>query len=67
MAILVLGQQAYHGSVQTKGMAMVPKKNMDVMSCEIVRLLQLTQNAVIPIGYHVPRKVVLPSVLCMIL
>lgn len=36
---------------------MVPKQLVDVMSCEIVRLLQLTQNAVIPISYHVQRKV----------
>ena len=37
---------------------MVPKYKMDVMSCEIVRLLQLTQNAIIPISFHVQRKVI---------
>lgn len=37
---------------------MVPKCITDVMSCEIVRLLQLTQNAIIPISYHVQRKVI---------
>ena len=52
-----IGQQTYRGSQQTKGMAMVPKRVVDVMACEIVRLLQLTQNAIIPISYHVQRKV----------
>ncbi|XP_072040338.1 coronin-7-like [Amphiura filiformis] len=41
---------------QHKGMAMVPKRALDVMSCEVNRLLQLSQNAVIPIPYIVPRK-----------
>jgi hypothetical protein len=52
-----IGQQAYRGPYQTKGLSMVPKKMMNVMSCEIVRLLQLTQNSIIPISYQVPKKV----------
>lgn len=38
---------------------MVPKRALNVMTCEIVRLLQLTQSAVVPISYHVQRKVIL--------
>ncbi|XP_033631457.1 coronin-7-like [Asterias rubens] len=41
---------------QVKGIAMIPKRAVDVMSCEVNRLLQLTMNAVIPISYEVPRK-----------
>lgn len=52
-----VGQQVYRGSHQTKGIAMVPKRVLDIMSCEIVRLLQLTESAVVPISYHVQRKV----------
>lgn len=54
---LVQGGHVYRGSTQHKGMCMVPKRAVDVMSCQIVRLLQLTQSAVVPIGYHVQRKV----------
>ncbi|XP_022100301.1 coronin-7-like [Acanthaster planci] len=41
---------------QTKGIAMVPKRALDVMSCEVARLLLLTATAVVPIPYVVPRK-----------
>jgi len=54
---LAQGGHVYRGSTQHKGMCMVPKRAVDVMSCQIVRLLQLTQSAVVPIGYHVQRKV----------
>ena len=47
----------FRSSTQHKGMCMVPKRAVDVMSCQIVRLLQLTQSAIVPIGYHVQRKV----------
>ena len=36
---------------------MVPKQALDVMSCEVIRVLQLTDNCIIPISYQVPRKV----------
>ena len=36
---------------------MVPKRAVDVMSCQIVRFLQLTQSSIIPVAYHVQRKV----------
>lgn len=42
---------------QSKGVASVPKRAMDVMSCEVMRLLQLTPQAVVPVSYIVPRKV----------
>ena len=36
---------------------MVPKRAVDVKSCQIVRFLQLTQSSIIPVAYHVQRKV----------
>ena len=51
------GNNVYRGSVQQKGMGMVPKRAVDVMSCQIVRFLQLTQSSIIPVAYHVQRKV----------
>ncbi|KAL9973088.1 hypothetical protein ACROYT_G019500 [Oculina patagonica] len=41
---------------QHKGMCSVPKLAMNVMSCEVVRLLQLTKSSVVPLSYCVPRK-----------
>uniref|UniRef100_A0A8C7YWZ9 Coronin n=1 Tax=Oryzias sinensis TaxID=183150 RepID=A0A8C7YWZ9_9TELE len=40
----------------TRGVAMVPKMALDVMSCEVMRVLQLTDSCVVPISYQVPRK-----------
>uniref|UniRef100_A0A672HVV8 Coronin n=1 Tax=Salarias fasciatus TaxID=181472 RepID=A0A672HVV8_SALFA len=40
----------------TRGVAMLPKMALDVMSCEVVRLLQLTDSCIVPISYQVPRK-----------
>lgn len=42
--------------VSTRGVAMVPKLELDVMSCEVMRVLQLTDNCIVPISYQVPRK-----------
>uniref|UniRef100_UPI00398F0BE6 coronin-7-like n=1 Tax=Pristiophorus japonicus TaxID=55135 RepID=UPI00398F0BE6 len=42
--------------VKSKGVAMLPKLALDVMSCEVIRVLQLTENAIVPISYTVPRK-----------
>ena len=36
---------------------MVPKLALDVLSCEVMRVLQLTDSFIVPINYHVPRKV----------
>ncbi|XP_063791045.1 coronin-7 [Pseudophryne corroboree] len=41
---------------QTRGLALVPKLSLDVLSCELLRLLQLTDRFIIPISYTVPRK-----------
>ncbi|KAM4697331.1 coronin-7-like [Rhinophrynus dorsalis] len=41
---------------QSRGLALVPKLCVDVMSCELLRLLQLTDKYIIPISYSVPRK-----------
>ncbi|CAI8048909.1 Coronin-7 [Geodia barretti] len=51
------GPNVYRGAEQQKGMGMVPKRAVNVMSCQIARFLQLTQNSIIPVGYHVQRKV----------
>lgn len=41
----------------TRGIALVPKLALDVISCEVVRVLQLTDSCIVPISYQVPRKV----------
>lgn len=40
----------------TRGVAMVPKLALDVMSCEVMSVLQLTDTCIVPISYQVPRK-----------
>lgn len=40
----------------TRGVAMLPKMTLDIMSCEVMRLLQLTDSCIVPISYQVPRK-----------
>lgn len=50
----------------TRGVAMVPKLALDVMSCEVMRALQLTDSCVVPISYQVPRKVQMQN-RCLIL
>ncbi|XP_061604705.1 coronin-7-like isoform X1 [Phyllopteryx taeniolatus] len=42
--------------MSTRGVATVPKRALDVMSCEVMRVLQLTDNCIVPISYQVPRK-----------
>nr|XP_033770813.1 coronin-7-like isoform X4 [Geotrypetes seraphini] len=41
---------------KSRGVALVPKLAVDVMACEVVRVLQLTDGFVVPISYTVPRK-----------
>lgn len=41
---------------QIKGLALLPKRALDVMKCEVNRLLLLSQQSIIPIPYIVPRK-----------
>ena len=42
-----------------KGCAILSKRALDVMSCEVNRLLALTASYIIPFSYRVPRKVTL--------
>lgn len=42
---------------QTKGMGILPKLAVDVMSCEVARLIQLCSKQLVPIKIEVPRKV----------
>jgi coronin-1B/1C/6 len=46
----------FRSNVSAKGMAFVPKRGLDVMKCETVRLLKLTTNSVEPLSFFVPRK-----------
>ena len=46
----------FRSSVSAKGMAWVPKRGLDVMSCESARLMKLTTNSVEPLSFFVPRK-----------
>ncbi|XP_061848120.1 coronin-7 isoform X2 [Colius striatus] len=41
---------------RTRGLAAVPRLALDVMACEVLRVLQLTDTALVPISYVVPRK-----------
>ncbi|XP_071461928.1 coronin-7 isoform X3 [Marmota flaviventris] len=41
-----------------RGAALVPRRALAVMSCEVLRILQLSDTAIIPISHHVPRKAV---------
>ncbi|XP_051487868.1 coronin-7 isoform X2 [Apus apus] len=40
----------------TRGLATVPRLALDVMACEVLRVLQLTDTAIVPVSYLVPRK-----------
>ena len=40
-----------------RGAALVPRRALAVMGCEVLRVLQLSDTAFVPISYHVPRKV----------
>ncbi|XP_061079905.1 coronin-7 isoform X1 [Conger conger] len=40
----------------SRGVAMVPKLALDVSSCEVLRVLQLTDSFIVPVSYQVPRK-----------
>lgn len=46
----------FRSSVSAKGMAWVPKRGLDVMTCESARLLKLTTTGVEPLSFFVPRK-----------
>eukprot|EP01114_Cavostelium_apophysatum_P008322 TRINITY_DN2072_c0_g1_i1.p1 TRINITY_DN2072_c0_g1~~TRINITY_DN2072_c0_g1_i1.p1 ORF type:complete len:931 (-),score=272.47 TRINITY_DN2072_c0_g1_i1:40-2832(-) len=42
--------------VPQKSTAFLPKRSMDLMNTEIARILKLGANAVVPVGFAVPRK-----------
>ncbi|XP_067134482.1 coronin-7 [Centruroides vittatus] len=44
------------GDIQTKGIALVPKRALNVMQAEVNRILLLGQDCIVPISYQVPRK-----------
>lgn len=44
------------GDLPQKGIAFVPKRALDVMDTEVARLLRLTQQAIVPVSFNVPRK-----------
>jgi len=47
----------YHSTVSTRGICMVPKRGLDVMSHETARLLKVTNShGVLPLRFYVPRK-----------
>jgi len=46
----------FKSATPQRGMGWTPKLAMDVMNCEIARLLKLTATAVEPISFSVPRK-----------
>uniref|UniRef100_A0A6Q2Z8X3 Coronin n=1 Tax=Esox lucius TaxID=8010 RepID=A0A6Q2Z8X3_ESOLU len=56
---LVGGSRPVHcvTDAPTRGVAAVPKLVLDVSSCEVMRVLQLTDSSIVPVNYHVPRKV----------
>ncbi|XP_064151569.1 coronin-7 isoform X4 [Loxodonta africana] len=41
-----------------RGAALVPRRALAVLNCEVLRVLQLSDTAIVPISYHVPRKTV---------
>lgn len=42
--------------IPTKSACLVPKRAMNVMDCEVARVLKLTANSIVPISFNVPRK-----------
>jgi len=47
---------SYRSAEPQKGGCFVPKRALDTTKCEIARFLKLTQDAVIPLSFCVPRK-----------
>ncbi|XP_007499130.2 coronin-7 isoform X1 [Monodelphis domestica] len=39
-----------------RGMALAPRRALTVMACEVLRVLQLSESAIVPVSYVVPRK-----------
>jgi coronin-7 len=43
-------------NLTTRGACLMPKQVNDVMNCEILRMLRLTENSIQPVSFAVPRK-----------
>ncbi|XP_054992964.1 coronin-7 isoform X1 [Sorex araneus] len=41
-----------------RGAALVPRRALAVLGCEVLRVLQLGDAAIVPVSFHVPRKAV---------
>ncbi|XP_062954891.1 coronin-7 isoform X2 [Cynocephalus volans] len=41
-----------------RGVALVPRRALAILGCEVLRVLQLSDTAIVPVSYHVPRKAV---------
>ncbi|XP_008572050.1 PREDICTED: coronin-7 isoform X1 [Galeopterus variegatus] len=41
-----------------RGAALVPRRALAILGCEVLRVLQLSDTAIVPVSYHVPRKAV---------
>eukprot|EP00514_Thraustochytrium_sp_LLF1b_P002945 CAMPEP_0184519094 /NCGR_PEP_ID=MMETSP0198_2-20121128/6438_1 /TAXON_ID=1112570 /ORGANISM="Thraustochytrium sp., Strain LLF1b" /LENGTH=442 /DNA_ID=CAMNT_0026909577 /DNA_START=276 /DNA_END=1604 /DNA_ORIENTATION=- len=46
----------YRATSPCRGLAMMPTRGVDVMKCEVVRMLKLTSNSVEPLSFICPRK-----------
>jgi coronin-1B/1C/6 len=46
----------FRSNVSAKGMAMIPKRGLNIIHNETARLLKLTTNSVEPLSFFVPRK-----------
>eukprot|EP01087_Luapelamoeba_hula_P012555 TRINITY_DN3504_c1_g1_i2.p1 TRINITY_DN3504_c1_g1~~TRINITY_DN3504_c1_g1_i2.p1 ORF type:complete len:959 (+),score=181.75 TRINITY_DN3504_c1_g1_i2:34-2910(+) len=49
-------QSTVVSSVAQKGVALVPKRGLDVMEGEVDRVLKLCENEIVPVPFIVPRK-----------
>ena len=54
---VLIGPNSYSGKEQIKGICSIPKRAVNVMDCEVARLLVLSQSAIIPLSFVVQRKV----------
>jgi coronin-1B/1C/6 len=46
----------YRSTTAAKGMAMIPKRGLNIMACETTRMLKLTSSSIEPLRFIVPRK-----------
>lgn len=65
MKLLEIGDSApfcsevapFQSDLPQMSITVVPKRACDLMNTEIIRVLKLTANAIVPVSYSVPRKV----------